>query len=263
MSPGLTLTKWYLDLVADDGQVRIAYVADLQLGPLRLGYESLLRASDETPAHSQTFFHSSGKPTVEGNSLRWQSRCLSAVGRWLSVCAPLQRTVLRGPEGSVDWHCIAPCAKVTLKDGDASLSGLGYAECLTLTIPPWRLPIDELHWGRFVAADTALVWIDWRGRHAFRCVILDGEELATVRVSAEGVFDEARGIALTFSDPMVLRTGALARTALSRIPARLARSLPASALLIDERKWRARGTLRREGRPPITGWVIHEVVKWP
>ncbi|MEI9953706.1 MAG: hypothetical protein WDO74_33180 [Pseudomonadota bacterium] len=263
MSPGLTLTKWYLDLVADDGQVRIAYVADLKLGPLRLGYESLLRASNDAPGHSQTFFHSSAKPTVEESSLAWHSRRLGVVGRWQFASAPIRRRILCTPEGSVDWHCLAPGALVTLRDGEDSLSGLGYAECLTLTIPPWRLPIDELYWGRFVAPDSALVWIDWRGPHAFRSVVLDGEELATARVSSEGVFDEARGISLTLSDPMLLRAGALGGTALSRLPARLARSLPASALSIDERKWRARGTLRREGRPPVTGWVIHEVVKWP
>ena len=263
MSPGLTLTKWYLDLVADDGQVRIAYVADLTLGPLRLGYESLLRASNETAAHTQTLFHSSAKPTVDERALAWHSRRLNVVGRWLFASAPVRRTVLHAAEGSVDWHCIAPRALVTLKDGDDNLSGLGYAECLTLTIPPWRLPIDELHWGRFVAPDTALVWIDWRGPHEFRSVILDGEELSTARVTDQGVFDEARGVALTFSDPMLLRAGALGGTALSRIPARLRRALPANALSIDERKWRARGTLRREGHPPVTGWAIHEIVKWP
>jgi hypothetical protein len=188
---------------------------------------------------------------------------LNVVGRWQFANAAIQRSVLRAPEGSVDWHCITPGAQVSLKDGDDSLSGLGYAECLTLTIPPWRLPIDELYWGRFVAPDTTLVWIDWRGPHAFRSVVLDGEELTTAQVSSEGVFDRGRGVALSFSDPMLLRAGALGGTALSRIPARLAHALPRSALLIDERKWRARGTLQREGRAPITGWVIHEVVKWP
>ena len=263
MSRGLTLTKWYLDLVAEDGQVRIGYVADLKLGPLRLGYQSLLRASSTAPSHSQTFFGSVEKPIVEAGSLTWHSRRLRVHGRWTFASPPIQRSVLRASEGNVDWHCLAPRAQVTLVDGEDELTGLGYAECLTLTIPPWRLPIEELYWGRFEATDTSLVWIDWRGPHAFRSVLLDGEELATARVSSEGIFDEARGLALTFSDALVLRAGTLGGTALSRIPARLRRSVPASVLLIDERKWRARGTLEREGRPPVTGWVIHELVKWP
>jgi len=261
--PGLTLKKWYLDLVTDDGRVRIAYVAELELGPLHLGYESLLRASSEAPAKSVTLFHSSAEPTVDDDSLSWHSEALSVAGRWQFASAPLRRNVLCTPSGNVEWHCLAPSARVTLIDGKDSLSGLGYAECLTVTIPPWRLPIDELHWGRFVAEDSALVWIDWRGPHAFRSVVLDGEELANARVSSEGVFDETRGVALDLSERMVLRAGALGGTALARLPWRLKRSLPAKALSIDERKWRARGTLRREGRAPVTGWVIHEVVTWP
>jgi hypothetical protein len=259
----LTLTKWYLDLVTDDGQVRIAYVADLTLGPLRLGYESLLRASGGTPARTNTFFLPPVKPTIEEGSLSWHSRRLNVAGRWRFTGAPIRRSILSTPEGSVDWHCLAPSAQVTLVDDEESLNGLGYAECLTLTIPPWRLPIEELYWGRFVAPDTTLVWIDWRGPHAFRSVILNGEELSTARVSSEGIFDERRGLALTFSDPLVLRAGVLGGTALSRIPARLRRALPASALLIDEHKWRQSGSLHREGQQPKTGWVIHEVVRWP
>jgi hypothetical protein len=260
---GVKLTTWYLDLVADDGQVRIAYIADLQLGPLRIGYQSVLRASSHTPAHTQTVFGASTKPVVQEGSLSWQCRQLNFAGRWTSASAKVRRSVLSGAEGSVDWHCLAPAARVTALDNADELTGLGYAECLALTIPPWRLPIDELYWGRFVSADTSLVWIDWRGPHAFRSVVLHGEELPTARVSSEGIFDEASGLSLSFSEPMVLRAGVLGGTALARIPARLRKSMPASVLSIEERKWRALGTLRRVGLPPITGWVIHELVKWP
>ncbi|HYQ01661.1 MAG TPA: hypothetical protein VER96_23470 [Polyangiaceae bacterium] len=263
MSTSLTLTKWYLDLVTDDGRVRIAYIADLAFGPLRLGYESLLRAEGAAPAQTQTFFQSPVKPSVESSSLAWHSHRLSVAGRWQFESASLRRSVLRAPEGNVDWHCIAPGARVELTDNEERLTGLGYVECLTLTIPPWRLPIDELYWGRFVAPGTTLVWIDWRGRHAFRSVVLNGEELATAVVSSEGIVDPVRDLTLTYSDAMVLRAGLLGGTALSRIPERLRRALPANALSIDERKWRARGTLNRPGQQPVTGWVIHEVVKWP
>ena len=261
--PGLTLKKWYLDLVADDGEVRIAYVAELELGPLRLGYESLLRAGRDRPPQSQTLFRSAVEPSIGHDSLSWHSPALSVEGRWQFTSAPLRRSVLRAPEGRVDWHCLAPGARVSMIDREESLSGLGYAECLTLTIPPWRLPIEELHWGRFVAQDCSLVWIDWRGSHAFRCVVLDGEELAGARVSREGVFDESRQIGLEFSEPMVLRAGTLGGTALTGLPTSLKRALPTKVLSIDERKWRARGTLRRPGRANVTGWVIHEVVTWP
>ncbi len=225
MAPGLTLTKWYLDLVTDDGQVRIAYVAELKLGALRLGYESLLRASNGTPAHSQTFFHSSLEPTVRCQ-LCFLAFSKTKGRRTLAIRErfdPAQRAAHARRQRGL---ALPSARRASHTEGwRRRLEWPRYAECLTLTIPPWRLPIDELQWGRFVAPDTTLVWIDWRGPHAFRSIVLDGEELATARVSRDGVFDQARGLALGFSDPMLLRAGALGGTALSRIPMRLRRSL--------------------------------------
>ena len=41
--------------------------------------------------------------------------------------------------------------------------GTGYAERLELSIRPWRLPIRELRWGRFVSEGASMAWIDWQG----------------------------------------------------------------------------------------------------
>ena len=60
----------------------------------------------------------------------------------------------------------APAAEVSVSlRGFAPLRGTGYAERILITIPPWRLPIRELRWGRWIgeAASRSVVWIDWRG----------------------------------------------------------------------------------------------------
>src|SRR2546423_3960326 len=73
------------------------------------------------------------------------------------------------------------------------LEGLGYAERLTMTIPPWRLPFEELRGGRFLSDGDALVWINWRGAHTLNLSFPNGVcvEDALVKDS-EGAAGETR-----------------------------------------------------------------------
>ena len=58
------------------------------------------------------------------------------------------------------------------------LRGLGYAEHLSMTIPPWRLPIDTLRWGRFLSPERSVVWIDWQKEGDGRTwIFVDGTEV--------------------------------------------------------------------------------------
>ena len=147
-----------------------------------------------------------------------------------------------------------------MSDGTA-LSGLGYAERLTLGLPPWRLPIDELRWGRWIAADggRSIVWIDWRGAQPLTAVFVDG-----VRHGAATVDDDR----VAASDAVLLLTGrrVLHRRALSEVigaAGPLARVFPAAWLGMEDRKWMSMGTLHGAGAPPETGWAIHEHVRFP
>jgi hypothetical protein len=151
-------------------------------------------------------------------------------------------------------------AEVSLADG-SSVRGLGYAEHLTVTLAPWLLPIDELRWGRFLADDAALVWIDWRGPHTRRLFLLDGVPLGGAHLDDDGLATEDGSIRLAFEAPRVLREGAIGRTTLSILPA-VETILPVRILATEERKWVARGVLDRGGRRS-RGWVIHETVRWP
>jgi hypothetical protein len=133
---------------------------------------------------------------------------------------------------------------VSLNIAGRPVTGLGYVEVLTLTLPPWRLPIDELRWGRFCAADGGAVWIEWRGPHPLKLGLLDG---------APAPFMPER---LGLRDHRVLRSGRIGETALAMIP-RLDR-LPGRVLGLSETKWLSRGALAGS-----EGWAIHEVVRWP
>ena len=161
-------------------------------------------------------------------------------------------TLLESPDGSVNWQCVMPSADARLRVGDRELHGRGYAEILTMTLPPWKLPIDELRWGRFIGDAHSIVWIDWRGRHPLTLILRDG-------VTVEGLVrdDEVTSgdVALSISDSVPIRAATLGES----LP-RVAAVLPGRLGSAKERKWCSRSTVRRGTQVIDRGWVVHEVV---
>lgn len=256
------LSKWYLDAIGDDGDVFIAYAAEVRWRALSIRYTSTLvqRAGSETRVRAT--LRRADPPSFSGPRLTWASPSLDVAGRWDPLEPEARSTILDREDGSVVWRCHVPRAHAQIDlAGEAPIVGFGYAEHLTLTLAPWRLPIDELLWGRFLSDDTSLVWIDWRGPHRRQLVLLDGRELGPARIDERGLATEDGALALTLEAPRVLREGALGKTALSILPA-VETVLPVRILATEETKWAARGTLHRGGKR-TQGWVIHEVVRWP
>jgi hypothetical protein len=139
--------------------------------------------------------------------------------------------------------------------------GLGYAEHLTMTVPPWKLPIQTLRWGRFTSASDWIVWIDWQGEFSRRIVYRNGKNAAPSVLEDDRIeFDD--GYRLRMDRSLTIREGALGTTALSAVPG-IRKTFPARLLEIDECKWRSRGRLEKPGSPAVEGWAIHEIVTWP
>jgi len=231
--PAFSLAKWYLDCVTDEGEAVIAYRAELRWGAVAIGYASVLRHREKTEVRST--LRACPLPELRGDELLWEAPPLRIEGRWRALAPAARETVSQG----VDWICVQPRSEVELRLDGRTLRGLGYAEELKLTVPPWKLPIDELRWGRWVAKDRGLVWIDWRGPHSKK-VSIGGEP-------SELALDEGR----------VLRSGAIGETALSIIPD-LHKVFPGRIVGLHETKWLARGRIGSS-----EGWAIHEIVKWP
>jgi hypothetical protein len=259
---GFTLSKWYLDCVGDDGDALVAYAAMVRWGPVALRYASTLRRRPgQERATVDTTLREVPWPGDAGRDVTWDAPLLGLEGRWKSLAGPIEATILESDEGRVQWRCVAPSARATVVHAGAPLEGRGYVEVLTLTLPPWHMPIDELRWGRFLGERHALVWIDWRGPHERRLAWLDGVEARPASVEPEGVTTEG-GDVLTIEPGGLMRQGALGRTALAIVPA-VDRLLPVRILAADETKWCAPGVLDVRGQPSDRGWVINEVVRWP
>lgn len=254
------LSKWYLDCVTEAGDAALLHWARMRWGRLRVRYgAALVGPCDDAPTDSRTL-RPGGPPTAEeGGTVRWECRRLGVRGCWIGHGVGVERTLLEQADGEIHWHCVSPRAEATVHVGGRTLTGLGYVEHLSMTVPPWRLPFEALRWGRYVSAADAVTWIRWEGGLPRTWAFEGGAERTPARITEQGVELPDTAQVLTFEGGRVLRTGRLSRTAL--------RSLRVLAWLLPgwrtahETKWLARATLTgAEARS--TGWVVHEAVRW-
>ena len=250
------LSKWYLDCVTDSGNTSIAYVGDLAWGPAHLHYSSLLRSAGNNVTQQNSLRRPS-MPEVNGSSISWNSAPFEFAAKWQADSTEVRETVFKNEEGSVEWHCLMPRAHVRTGND----SGLGYIEHLSMTIAPWKIPIQYLRWGRFCSPSDWAVWIDWQGEFSKRVLHLNGKSVPGSTVEDEQItFDD--GSRLTMDRSLTLRKGPLGTTALSSIPG-VSKTFPARLLQVYECKWRSRARLECPRRSPVEGWAIHEIVSWP
>ncbi len=249
------LRKWYFDCVSPTGDAAIVYLARLRWGAAKVHYASLLLShGGEITTRSSVRRFASFDDTSDGLELTLPN--LGAAISLQAEQAPMARTLLIG----VTWHCLQPKAIAAIKVGNITLRGLGYAERLDLTVPPWKLPLTELHWGRFLSADDSLVWIDWRGHHQATVMVHNGRDVNSQAIGTDEIrFAPSSSLALDRRH--TLRSGCLSETVLPAAPI-LNRFFPHNLFNIRETKWCSAGTLTAPDHAS-TGWAIHEIVEWP
>ena len=254
------LDKWYLDCVADTGDLVILYRASLAWGPLHLHYTaSLYRPRSGETAHRQSL-RPAAEPEVSSGVVRWSCRLLEVSATWSLQSAPCQHTLVDQGLGSIHWKCVSPAAEAEVCIAGIRVEGRGYVEHLTTTMKPWRLPFNELRWGRYVGRQDSLIWIQWRGLTSRAWAWLDGTEQEYVDVGQDRIGLPGDGILLDMTGKEVVRSGSL-NTAVPW-PIRPLGALMPGWRSAHETKWLARGTLVRPERTD-SGWVVHELVRWP
>lgn len=251
-----------MDCVSDGGDVFIGYAASLRWKGLSINYSSILQQQNDKKTEVSTSLLKFSTPQTTGSSLHWSSDSLRVDGTWRAISSPIKRTIFESNTGNIEWQCLQPLAKAEVCIGKQHyLKGLGYAEHVLMSIPPWQLPIDELRWGRFLSDRGNLIWIDWRGAHPISLVFHNGVQTeGAIVTDSEVVFDDGR-LALPLEEKQVLREGPLINTAFSMIPG-IRRIFPLRSLNTYECKWRSRGFLKEQQMLVSAGWVIHEIVRW-
>ncbi len=254
------LSKWYCDCVTDEGSAFVGYWARIGWGALSLPYSAVLSKPEGEPTRERYSLRRARTPNRHGEGLRWECDRLGFRGTWTPGAPSVSRTLLDTTDGTIEWNCHLPSARARIElDGVGSLSGLGYAEQLEMTAKPWRLPFDQLRWGRFLSADHAVTWIEWRGVETNRWVFHNGSEFKEVAFEPRRIELPGDHGVITLHDAAVLREGRLLSTALKNVPG-AALWMPRRMRNAYEAKWLSAGTLGNDAGVSH-GWAIHELVR--
>ncbi len=259
------IRKFYMDCVDAAGNGRIMYHAHLNWGRLAFNYVGDLRFSQDVSLGTRGRLVRTPPPHFAPRTprtLTWDCPSLDTSGTWTSKRDLVSKRLLQTAEGEVNWTCLQPAAHAEVNSGGARrLSGAGYTECLDLTIKPWRLPIEQLRWGRFLAENESIVWIEWRGPHPLNLVFRNGRQVDGAQIGDRSVRAGLDDWELHFTDSLTLREGTLLTTVFDKIPL-IKQSIPMRMLNAHECKWRSRGTFSCKSASPVGGWAIHEKVQW-
>lgn len=254
-----SLTKWYLDVVTEAGDFAIAYWGEVRWGRLHPHFSAVqVGTRNSVVAPWQASAHAIDPPSRNDSTIDWTAAPLGVLVEGRGTTPSITKELVATPHGHVTWCAELPRAAMRVRIGERLFEGLGYVERLDLTLLPWRIPADTIRWGRFVATDASLVWIDWQGEVPLTHVFRDGVRLDGTTVSDQEV-STPDGSTLTLHDAQVITndhvSGLLA-------PLHVLQSIMAPIAGLHQTRWLSRGTLTQPGRGPLEGWVIHELVQW-
>lgn len=255
----MRLEKYYWDVVTDDGAGAIGYAARIRGAgiPITLGATLRWNGPDEAgTANRRTWRGRLPERTSTGG--HWHCPALRATVHWQGVRTPQDEITLwhDAGGGGARWQVLAPAAEMEFQIDGHVLRGRGYVECLRLDVAPWRLPIDELRWGRFIAPGHAVVWIEWLHDTRRAWCFHNG---VPVQAACSDQAVRWPGGRLELERRQTLRSGRLGQTAFGRWPT-LRALLPRRIRDYDETKWCASGTLHLTDGAAASGWAVHERV---
>ncbi|MES2765596.1 MAG: hypothetical protein V4642_07005 [Bacteroidota bacterium] len=252
------LSKWYMDAISADGDVLICYAAHLKWGLLSIPFSQIIFHAGSFIAKTGLFKNAVFPKSQDGFlKLKIGEDELT----WNQLAEAKKFTLYDSPRGKIEWNVMMPSAAFTTNSGEFFKNGLGYIEKLEMTIPPWKLPISQLRWGRFVSEKTYCTWIEWKGDHPKILVICDGEVFENAEISEEEIYIPQKDLRLKLSKQKILREGNIGGTAFKKIPF-FHVIFPSKVLKMYEWKARSFGEIFKNGEKISHGWAIHEIVRF-
>jgi hypothetical protein len=263
------LEKWYLDVVSPEGEVVILYDASVEFGMFKLRHRSALAVQgDGSRTHTTRRSHAP-VPIVSTAGCSYATELVQ--GTWSRRASSLSARLLDSPRGVIDWNVHVPSADVEVRFAERVVRGTGYVEQLRMTLLPWRFPFRGLRWGRWIADDRWLVWIDWSGGPTG----IGGEREPTGErrfwsASARGIEhigEASETMVATSAHRLMLDSSrtihdAALHESLGSAARLIAPMIPASFLNLHETKWLSRGVLHSPAGT-IQGMALHESVVFP
>ena len=255
-----SLGKYYVDFVTSEGYYFIGYSAQMNWVGIEVNYRATIHHPSILGVKSGPSLSSRGGPVLDNSVLTWNNPKLGFEGQWRQRSPADSHILHQEDDGLVEWNCLQPSARAQMTTASGTtFDGLGYVEYLKMTIPPWRLGLRTLLWGRFVSEHHSVVWIVWQGQYPLALLICDGQRIANPRVSDDYVNCEDFELSLERAE--TIRAGSIGETLVSKLPSVL-RTAPVEFLGGLEEKYVSRGKLAFGDGSNHTGWVIHERVSW-
>ena len=259
------LNKWFLDFTGENGEAMIFYAAKLTWHGLTTTYTSWLRYDKASGVRLKSRFRNVQFPEMQDSLIRWNDSKFRVSGTWESVSKPIQARLFDLEEGYLDWKCYQPASKVHLRIKDRVLEGSGYAEQLILTVPPWKIPMDELRWGRFGSDGINLVWIELQEKEKRQWLWLNGEKSDDCIIEDDHISLPGKNLVLKLDRGVVLESEKKIFSVvenLVRLILGFNKIIPLSFLMADEIKWLSKGEFQAQGNTIADGMAIHELVNF-
>lgn len=254
----MKLTKWYYDLITAEGDVYIGYAVYLQVLSLTIPWRSsyLWRHND-----SEIIQQGLGKFTQVSphDYFDFSIPSFNFEGRWAKSLSTPTMQVLNYPHLSIHWQSLSIAAKGSITLNQQTLAGFGYCEKLELEFTKIKLPIQQLHWGRFIAhnQEKSMVWIGIKDHCNVKQFIIEDGDLKMIGDISDNDI-KTNTAHLTFHSSRIL----LDNTISQHIPYFLQKLFGENISNGREQKWCSKGTLKDMNNNKYEGWVIHEVVTW-
>ena len=259
------LSKWFLDFIGESGESMIFYSAKLKWHGWSVSYTSWLRYNGVTGVILKSRFHHVQVPKVNYNTITWEDTKFGVSGTWESMEKMIQTRIFQSKDGSLDWKCFQPASKVQLRIADKVLEGRGYAEQLILTIPPWRIPMDELRWGRFGSDKNNMVWIELREKVKQQWLWLNGEKIAHCIIEDDHISLPDHDAALYLDRGVVLESEKKITSLvqkMTRYMPGINKIIPVNFMMADEFKWLSKCEFQGDDNIFSHGMSIHERVNF-
>lgn len=161
--------------------------------------------------------------------------------------------LLGNPDGFLRWTVATLNSPARWTFPNATISGVGYVECIEMNVPPWQLPIHTLRWGRFANVEHSVVWIDWNDGER-RWLFVDGQRTSATAIDDDDITWD--GGSLELRSKQVLISDSLASSVQSAF---LSWLIPSGYLQSRQTKFLALGRLCVHGRV-FEGSVVCETV---